>query len=68
MNRFQVFTMFFMMCMPHTVAHGYALIETIILCLLFGVPFTILQRKRDITSAMISHGIVDVIRFMLFGI
>lgn len=67
MNFFQLFTMYFMMCVPHTVVHGYPFVQTIVLCVLFGLPFTILQRKRDITSAMISHGIVDAIRFTVMG-
>ena len=68
MNLFQSFTMYFMMSVPHTVSHGYGLYPTILLCLLFGIPFTILQRKRDITSAMVSHGLVDAVRFTLTGI
>ena len=68
MNLFQKFTMYFMMCVPHTVVHGYPLLPTIMLCILFGLPFTILQKKRDITSAMISHGIVDAVRFTVMGI
>lgn len=67
-SKFQQFTIWFMMCFPHTVAHGYDIVSTILLCILFGLPFTILQRKRDITSAMISHGIVDAIRFTIFGL
>ena len=65
MNLFQKFTMYFMMCAPHTVVHGYPLFETIMLCALFGLPFAIMQKKRDICSAMISHGIVDAVRFTL---
>lgn len=68
MNLFQKITMYFMMFVPHTVVHGYPLIQTIMLCILFGLPFTILQKKRDITSAMISHGIVDAVRFIVIGI
>ncbi|MBQ4522001.1 MAG: CPBP family intramembrane metalloprotease [Lachnospiraceae bacterium] len=68
MNGFGTFTMYFMMCMPHTLAHGYPLSSTIILCVLFGIPFTILQRKRDIASAMMSHGLVDAVRFTLIGL
>ena len=68
MNFYQKFTMYFMMCVPHAAVHGYQLIETIVLCVLFGLPFAILQRKRDIASAMISHGIVDAVRFTLMGI
>lgn len=67
-TKFQQFTMWFMMCFPHTVAHGYNMINTILLCVLFGLPFTFLQRKRDIVSAMISHGIVDAVRFTIFGL
>lgn len=68
MNFFQKFTMYFMMCVPHTVVHGYPLIETIVLCVLFGLPFAVMQRKRDITTAMVSHGIVDLVRFTLTGV
>ena len=67
-NVFNLITMYFMMIVPHTVIHGYGLIPTLILCVLFGLPFALLQRKRDITSAMISHGIVDAVRFTLTGI
>lgn len=35
---------------------------------LFGLPFALLQRKRDLTSAMVSHGFVDAVRFTLFGL
>lgn len=67
-TKFLTFTMWFMMCMPHTAAHGYDIASTVILCVLFGLPFTFLQRKRDIASAMISHGLVDAVRFVIFGI
>lgn len=68
MNWFQVLTMFFMMSMPHTLAHGYSFSSTVILWLLFGIPFTLLQKKKDLSSAMISHWLVDAVRFTLFGI
>ena len=67
-NIFDIITMYFMMIVPHTVIHGYGLIPTLMLCVLFGLPFALLQRKRDITTAMISHGIVDAVRFTLLGI
>lgn len=66
-TKFQTFSMWFMMCFPHTAAHGYDIVSTVLLCVLFGLPFTILQRKRDLTSAMVSHGLVDAVRFTLFG-
>jgi len=67
-TKFQQFTIWFMMCVPHTIAHGYDIIGTILLCILFGLPFAILQRKRDVVSAMVSHGLVDTIRFTIFGL
>ena len=68
MNVFDLITMYFMMIVPHTLIHGYDLAPTLFLCAFFGLPFTLLQRKRDITSSMISHGIVDAVRFTLTGI
>ena len=72
------FTCYFMMIIPHVMIHtpeqfinyGFVsgIIGILILALLFGLPFAILQRKRDIISAMIAHGIVDIIRFCFFGI
>ena len=67
-TKLQLFTMWFMMIVPHTLAHHYNLIESLLLCVIFGLPFTILQRKRDLTSAMISHGLVDAVRFCIFGL
>ena len=32
------------------------------------VPFAVLQRKRDLTSAIVAHSVVDLIRFVLLGI
>lgn len=66
-SKFESFTMYFMMAIPHNLAHGAPLLDSLILLVLFGLPFAILQKKRDITSAMISHGMVDVIRMCVFG-
>ena len=68
MNFFQKFTMYFMMCVPYAMVNGYPFVATIFLCVLFGLPFTILQKNRDITSAMISHGLVDAVRFTVMKI
>ncbi len=67
MNAFSIFTMYFMMIVPHTISHGMDFVPTAILCVLFGLPFALLQRKRDIFSAMISHWLVDAVRFTLSG-
>lgn len=67
-SKWQIFTMWFMMALPHTLSHGYGLVESLILLVLFGLPFTALLRKRDLTSAMIAHGLVDAVRFTIFGL
>ena len=66
-SKLQLFTMWFMMIVPHTLAHHYDLVSSLLLCVIFALPFAILQRKRDLTSAMVSHGLVDAIRFCIFG-
>lgn len=72
------FTCYFMMTIPHVMIHtpeqfldyGFisGIISVLLLTLIFGLPFAILQKKRDITSAMIAHGVVDIIRFCFFGL
>ena len=74
----QRFTCWFMMVVPHVLIHMpdmfidngliNGIIGIIMLTILFGLPFAFLQRKWDLTSAMIAHGIVIVIRFSAFGI
>lgn len=77
-TRFKRFTCYFMMTIPHVMIHTpeqfinqgviSGIMAMIILTILFGLPFAFLQRKRDITSAMIGHGLVDVIRFCFLGL
>jgi hypothetical protein len=74
----QKFTCWFMMIMPHVIVHTpdnfiyegivSGVVVIIMYSFIFALPFAILQRKRDITSAMIAHGLVDVIRFCFFGL
>ena len=66
--KFQTFSMWFMMTVPHCLSHGYPLFQSMILLVLFSLPFTVLQRKRDIASAMIAHSLVDLMRFVVFGL
>lgn len=67
-SKFTKFTIMFMMTVPHCLAHGYGVVESLVLLVLFGIPFAILQKKRDLTSAMIAHTTVDLIRFVVFGL
>ncbi len=77
-TRGQQFTCWFMMIVPHVLIHTPdafvqggvvgGIVSTLIYIVVFGLPFAALQRKRDVTSAMIAHGVVDMIRFGFFGL
>lgn len=71
-----------LMILPHVLLHfpdsffingslsidlGSLLIGPVILSLLFGLPMAYLMLKRDLTTAMIVHTVVDFIRFSVFG-
>ena len=64
------------MVVPHILMHlpdvakmsiGNAVEDFVFLAVLFGLPMALLQRKRDLLSAMTMHGFVDFIRFLLTG-
>jgi|LSQX01.2.fsa_nt_gb hypothetical protein len=77
-NKSENFTCWFMMMVPHVLIHtpdifinqGFVagIISVVLYIAIFAFPFAFLQRKCDITSAMIAHGTVDVIRFCFFGL
>lgn len=80
-SKFQRFTGWFMMIVPHILPHMLFsmtnniiesvlswLISLVLYIVVFGFIFALLQKKRDIASAMIAHGIVDWIRFCIFGL
>lgn len=80
-SKFQRFTGWFMMIVPHILPHMLFsmtngiiesilswLISLVLYIVVFGFVFAFLQKKRDVTSAMIAHGIVDWIRFCIFGL
>ena len=58
--------------LPHTLLHfapsAVDIGSVVTLCVLFGLPFALLQRRRDLTAAMLAHGVVDLMRFFLLGI
>lgn len=60
------------MILPHVLLHfntaNFALGSVLALALLFGLPFAVMQRKRDVSSAIGAHTVVDVIRFCSFGV
>lgn len=67
-----------LMLLPHTIVHTVdlwqsgnlmgAIMQLVILAVLFGLPFAILQRRRDLLSAMVAHGVVDLVRFGVLGL
>lgn len=74
---------YILMIIPHVLLHfpdpffvdgalyidvGALLISPLILSLLFGLPMALLLKKRDLTAAMITHTVVDFIRFLIFGL
>ncbi|OAB44557.1 CPBP family glutamic-type intramembrane protease [Paenibacillus glacialis] len=70
-TKFQNTLCYLIMVVPHVLIHfdlnTFNITNVIVLSLLFGLPFAILQRKRDLISAMGSHTIVDIIRFCLIS-
>lgn len=66
-----------LMTIPHVMVHlpdtllSYGIvsfiISTVIFTVLYGIPLSLLQRKRDLASAMIVHGLIDFIRFSFLG-
>lgn len=63
---------YFIMILPHVLIHFNLTTvnvgSVIFLFLLFGLPFAVLQRKRDLVSAIVAHSVVDLIRFCVLGI
>lgn len=72
-----------LMIVPHVLMHfpdsyfvngvfhldlGNLVIGPVILIALFGLPMTLLLVKRDLTAAMITHTLVDFIRFIFVGL
>ena len=62
---------YLIMTIPHVLIHfnfeTVNLGSVIVLFVLFGLPFAVLQRKRDLTSAIVAHSVVDFIRFVVVG-
>lgn len=68
MTKAETFTMYVMMMFPHGLWHGnMEFFSCVVASVIFGLPFALLQRKRDVTSAMFSHFLVDAARFVIFG-
>lgn len=69
LSRGENFLCYFIMCFPHALSHVSLSNFNIIMVfggLIFNILFSLLQRKRDLSSAMGSHFIIDLMRFYVF--
>ncbi|NMB01641.1 MAG: CPBP family intramembrane metalloprotease [Firmicutes bacterium] len=82
-TRKETIWVYVLMIVPHVLMHfpdlyfvngvlhfdlGTLLIGPVILGVLFGLPMTLLMVNRDLTAAMITHTVVDLIRFIFLGL
>lgn len=71
LSKFDNFLCYVIMILPHVLIHfdatTFTLSSVVVLALLFGLPFAIMQRKRDLSSAIGAHTLVDAVRFCTFG-
>lgn len=72
MSRIESGVCYLIMILPHVLFHfdrsTFNIFGVIILFLLFGLPFAMMQRKRDLVSAIGAHTVVDLIRFIALGV
>lgn len=76
-SKINKFWCYFMMIIPHAIIHtpdvfinnGFVsgIFSTLLLSFIFGLPLTLLQRKKDLLSAMIAHGLFNLIPFCFTG-
>lgn len=71
LTRAESFMIYVIMIIPHVLMHfDFSSVQfgsVLVLSVLFGLPFSLLQRKHDLLSAMGSHFLVDLIRFWIFS-
>lgn len=71
LSRRQNFLCYAIMVFPYVLLHfnqGVDLGSVVMLALLYGLPFAIMQRKQNLISAIGAHSMVDLVRFVLLGI
>lgn len=71
-SKLQNILCYVIMVVPHVLIHfnlqNFSISNMIMLSILFGIPFALMQRKFNLVSAMGSHAFVDFIRFCVFGV
>ena len=71
LNMFQEILCYSSMVIPHVLLHFTGSIDitsVLILSFCFGLPFSLMQRKINLLSAIGAHSLVDLIRFIVLGI
>ena len=72
LTRLENILIYLIMIIPHLLIHytvdTMEILPMIVLSILFGLPFAMIQRKQDLISAIGAHTIVDLIRFILLGV
>ena len=72
MTKIQNTICYAIMVIPHVLIHfNFATINLgsiIYLSLIYGLPFTLMQKKHSLISAIGAHAVVDIIRFITFGV
>lgn len=72
LSKLQNILCYTIMVVPHVLIHfnlqNFSISNMIMLSILFGIPFALMQRKFNLVSAMGSHAFVDFIRFCVFGV
>lgn len=71
-SKFDNILIYLIMIVPHVLLHfsiaNVNLASVIYLSIVYGLPFAVLQRNRDLVSAIGAHSLVDIIRFCLLGL
>ncbi|MDD3428589.1 MAG: CPBP family glutamic-type intramembrane protease [Oscillospiraceae bacterium] len=72
LSRMQNILCYIIMIVPHVLIHfnlqSFNIGSFIMLSLLFGLPFAIMQRKVNLISAIGVHSFVDLLRFCVLGV
>ncbi|SHH33171.1 CAAX protease self-immunity [Clostridium collagenovorans DSM 3089] len=72
LSKLQNILCYVIMVVPHVLIHfnlqTFNVSNMIVLSVLFGMPFALMQRKANLVSAIGAHAFVDFMRFCLLGV
>ena len=70
-GRIQTICFYLLMVVPHVLWHysgPISIFEASLQGLIFGLPLALLMRKLDLVTAIGSHSLIDLVRFILFNV